>query len=1038
MYSFYMEARDLYRLRLYHGGTLYKEIENFGPSVIEGPTGPANSSYATTSDLASALTSNLSAILAEPGKAGTFTVREYADFAEAVAADTEQVNFIRSAGTPSQVWVRTSILSFGAGQTGFDAQSPYISGTVGDRLTKEVWLTDLPYDASIDGSDITTELQQAINKGATRVVIPSKSAGTLYTVSDTIEGSNYVEVAAHGKYPTAIRGLVNNIPILYGDGLEYFKTSGLHLQYDGTPVEGADAVWLNNCFQCDVDIVNLGAWNAVLLTGGKECRVGLDAFGWESSAIRLDAAIDTVIYRATGSALDRPGAGGSLRLHGGVEGLEANDLKLTLGKHGLVLTGIGGSSARGLSPWFNTIIGGFFDSTAEQVALLQQGFQLEMIATWLASAGHDPADVGFTSMANFAGLEVMPGFSQLDYQGGKIYGNGGAGVIIHNDAGRRGINLDGTLVERNQRSRSVDGPGILVKAGTQGFSLLNIKGERDADTATYRQTEAVRIEAGASDHYNASVLTNSLTVFDGGTGTDKEVSINYAGPNARKTDLAATTATKGVGMIGMDPASSYAPASAGFYIKRILNREVRMSEQSGADPTGSADSTAAIVAALGIAGMGARLIWGVGNYKWSSVTLPDGGRIIADGEVNSIATCSSTTGKITVGADGLIEGLKLVGNGGRTAGNPLVHLLGNGARVAHSAFATYSLAVQAGILGGTLTVDPCVEDCAFRSPLIGTDFGSVYFSNFANGTVKDVVATGPASGTQPDWGFRAHNGDTLHSRGNNWTRLGNALLLDVPAGYNLFAPTFVGDKFDSAGTITGGASVNSARITPAGAIYSMQFSAPWFGLSAGASGCFVSTSGAGVVDGLYFSIPVFPGNADCGLIVDGVGVKNWGVFGGSSSGNVNHGIRAAGATSHFNITGHIAGAEGGRGPNGRGITVDTGASDWYNITGGSVDGNTVYGLFDGGTGTNARVTDVAGYNPGTIAALTPGASPWTYTNSHSPRTVYIFGSGITDIKHNGSTVFPSGTAQASLELGPNEDFTIAYSGAAPTVTAKRH
>ena len=116
MFSFYIDAGE-YTLEFLVGSVVIKSVPDFRPAEV-GPSGPANSSYATTAELESADIANVSAILAEVGKAGTFTTRDYADFTAEVAADTGKVNYIRSVFAPTKVWVRTSILSAAAGQIG--------------------------------------------------------------------------------------------------------------------------------------------------------------------------------------------------------------------------------------------------------------------------------------------------------------------------------------------------------------------------------------------------------------------------------------------------------------------------------------------------------------------------------------------------------------------------------------------------------------------------------------------------------------------------------------------------------------------------------------------------------------------------------------------------------------------------------------------------------------------------------------------------------------------------------------------------------
>lgn len=141
MYSFYINPGE-YTLEFIVGSVVIKTISDFRPAEV-GPSGPANSSYATTVELESADVSNVSAILAETGKAGTFTTRDYADFTAQVAADAGKVNYIRSVFNPTKVWVRTSILSTGAAQTGASSGL-----TVDDELAAKATLSGVARTAT--------------------------------------------------------------------------------------------------------------------------------------------------------------------------------------------------------------------------------------------------------------------------------------------------------------------------------------------------------------------------------------------------------------------------------------------------------------------------------------------------------------------------------------------------------------------------------------------------------------------------------------------------------------------------------------------------------------------------------------------------------------------------------------------------------------------------------------------------------------------------------------------------------------------------
>jgi polygalacturonase len=102
------------------------------------------------------------------------------------------------------------------------------------------------------------------------------------------------------------------------------------------------------------------------------------------------------------------------------------------------------------------------------------------------------------------------------------------------------------------------------------------------------------------------------------------------------------------------------------------------------------------------------------------------------------------------------------------------------------------------------------------------------------------------------------------------------------------------------------------------------------------------------------------------------------------------------------------------------------------------DGNTVTNLSYLSTGTENEIGFVKGNNLRGAAAITPGASPYTYTAGPMAETVYLAAStSITALTQGGVSVLPAATAanvNFTLELGPNEAAVITYTG---TLTAKK-
>lgn len=176
MYFFYVADTAIYRLRFYDGSVLIRTIDNAQNVGPVGATGPANSTYATTAALEASVVTNLSAILSEAGKAGTFTIREYADFTAQVAADPGKINYIRSTSDTTKVWVRASILIEAAGRIG-STSGLTVQTDLNARPTS-AFLATAAGAASI-GSTGPSNVQTDLNARPTSATLAASSGSSL-------------------------------------------------------------------------------------------------------------------------------------------------------------------------------------------------------------------------------------------------------------------------------------------------------------------------------------------------------------------------------------------------------------------------------------------------------------------------------------------------------------------------------------------------------------------------------------------------------------------------------------------------------------------------------------------------------------------------------------------------------------------------------------------------------------------------------------------------------------------------------------------
>jgi hypothetical protein len=91
-----------------------------------------------------------------------------------------------------------------------------------------------------------------------------------------------------------------------------------------------------------------------------------------------------------------------------------------------------------------------------------------------------------------------------------------------------------------------------------------------------------------------------------------------------------------------------------------------------------------------------------------------------------------------------------------------------------------------------------------------------------------------------------------------------------------------------------------------------------------------------------------------------------------------------------------------------------------------------------GLGARVFIHDNGGYQPIGAQALTPGASPWTFTNGNQPSVIYLSAStSITALTENGVSILPAASAAnatITVYCAPLEVFVITYTG---TLTGKQ-
>lgn len=268
-----------------------------------------------------------------------------------------------------------------------------------------------------------------------------------------------------------------------------------------------------------------------------------------------------------------------------------------------------------------------------------------------------------------------------------------------------------------------------------------------------------------------------------------------------------------------------------------------------------------------------------------SLHIPRGVRLRGETNYSTVLVCGKSAGDfIFLSADSQIDNIKIIAEGARHDG-AFVAIVGNGARVSNFVMENYAIGVWVkGIVDRPITF-PVIENGNFFNPSIGAVSGMIVCENYANAVIAKVIGSSGVDLIQPHFGIRLLNGDTCIISDVDIVKHRNALLIDPPKNYVVYATSISNSLFDSS------VGASSARISSVngGAVYSTKFSNCWFGISSH-HGLEIE-GGPGEVDGVSLSGCEFIDNKACGVFASGPNTRNITLTGGWSTGNGGDGVR---------------------------------------------------------------------------------------------------------------------------------------------------
>ncbi len=434
----------------------------------------------------------------------------------------------------------------------------------------------------------------------------------------------------------------------------------------------------------------------------------------------------------------------------------------------------------------------------------------------------------------------------------------------------------------------------------------------------------------------------------------------------------------------------------------------------GADPTGAADSTSAIQAAI-LAAAGKCLKIPAGTYTVSAeLDVTSSMSIYGDGWGQSILSTTSATAhllKVTAGFCD-INGLQFTSSVSRTAGAYVYYGAGNQLlRNFYMSGAFY------GVYSYQATTVKITDFSIWNTQGSGV---AIYFTGGA-GSNDLYISRGTISGPSvlTANGIQIDNAGAVNITDCDVIRHNSCLKINPQNGVIVSYVYVENSYFDTANT--------GIDLSPAagGTIQGVRFVGCWASAHTGTG---VSIGGAGSIVGAEFIGLHCFSNGSNGITISNAAAADVHFVGGAICGNTGHGASIGANVSSWGFNGtRIGNGYGKTGNTLFGINVAAGTSGYLTIIGCDLTGNTSGALNDLGTGGNKNVYGNVPLDPGSTGSITVTASPFTYTAGDRPETIYIDQGTVNLVTVDGVGVFQS--THCTVRLGAGKSCVVTYTGA---------
>lgn len=271
-----------------------------------------------------------------------------------------------------------------------------------------------------------------------------------------------ISIVGLNRFATSFKQTATSSKVLNVSG-SFFNFTGISIRYDGTPISGAEAIYITGSFATLQNFIIRSSYTGIHIYGGTAvgCKISnFEVLDYESSGILCDGINDCFVsdFIINAGTHDR-GMLGGIRLLNKVEALVVRSGDVIFGRYSMTMDST--NNIIGSRPSYNHFTDVYFDSGFEPT-VVKNCVETDFVSCWF-SGGRQTASTGVPGL-------LISDSESVRFSNCLFFNNGGHGVLVNDTASD--ITFTACKAESNSNGAGVGVAHGFFLNGCDGVELI--------------------------------------------------------------------------------------------------------------------------------------------------------------------------------------------------------------------------------------------------------------------------------------------------------------------------------------------------------------------------------------------------------------------------------------------------------------------------------------------------------------------------------------------------------------------------------------